>query len=200
MLTTSFSRIVDVESIYLHDTRRDLPDQVMEGEQGWIVQGILSRALFHRPPLSGQKTFTVLSPHESNIYAQKRGVAKKLIFTIRAIMVGQQIDVVAGDFSGTAWRCSNRDNISTLDDALRIANATGPLTTVGTRINSQQLGRRLWIPQATRFGSLLESAHARCVLRPTQNSRSASHRSKLPSRDMAPPGFRRLAQHSFTAW
>ena len=33
---------------------------------------------------------------------KKRGIAKKLILTIRAIMIGQQIDVVAGDFNGTA--------------------------------------------------------------------------------------------------
>ena len=81
------------------------------------MQGVLSRASFRRPPLSGQKTFTVLSLHVSNIYAKQRGIAKKLILTIRAIMIGQQIDVVAGDFNGTAWRCSNRDNISTIDEA-----------------------------------------------------------------------------------
>ena len=47
----------------------------------------------------------------------KNGVLqKKLILTIRAIMIAQQIDVVAGDFNGTAWRCSNRDNISTIDE------------------------------------------------------------------------------------
>ena len=32
-------------------------------------------------------------------------------------MIGQQIDLVAGDFNGKAWRCSNRDNISTIDGA-----------------------------------------------------------------------------------
>ena len=53
----------------------------------------------------------------SNIYAKKRGIAEKLILTIRAIMIGQQIDVVAGDFNGTAGRCSNKDNISTIDEA-----------------------------------------------------------------------------------
>ena len=26
-------------------------------------------------------------------------------------MIGQQIDLVAGDFNGKAWRCRNRDNI-----------------------------------------------------------------------------------------
>ena len=59
----------------------------------------------------------MLSLHISHIYAKKRGIAKKLILTIRAIMIGQQVDVVAGDFNGTAWRCSNRDNISTIDEA-----------------------------------------------------------------------------------
>ena len=33
-------------------------------------------------------------------------------------MIGQQVDVVAGDFNGTAWRCSNRENISTIDEAI----------------------------------------------------------------------------------
>ena len=33
---------VEVESIYLHDARRDLLDQVMEGEQGCFLQGVLS--------------------------------------------------------------------------------------------------------------------------------------------------------------
>ena len=67
------------------------------------MQGVLSRASFRRHPLSGQKTFTVVSPRISNIYAKKRGIAKKLILTIRAIMIGQHFDLVAGDFNGTAW-------------------------------------------------------------------------------------------------
>ena len=44
---------VKVKSIFLHDTRRELLDKVMEGDQGWILQGVLSRASFRRP-LSGQ--------------------------------------------------------------------------------------------------------------------------------------------------
>ena len=58
----------------------------------------------------------VVSTHKPHL-RQKRGIAKKLILTIRAVMIGQQIDVVAGDFNGAAWRCSNRDNISTIDEA-----------------------------------------------------------------------------------
>ena len=34
-----------------------------------------------------------------------------------AIMLGQHVDLVAGDFNVTAWRCSNRNNISTIDEA-----------------------------------------------------------------------------------
>ena len=69
------------------------------------MQSVLSRASFRRPPVSGQVTFTVLSLHISNNYAKKKGIAKKLILTIRAIMIGEQIDLVAGYFNGTAWRC-----------------------------------------------------------------------------------------------
>ena len=108
---------VDVKSIYIHDTRRELPDQVMEGEQGWVLQGDLSRASFRRSPVSGQKIFTVLSLHISNINAKKKGIAKKLIQTLRAIMISEEVCLVAGDFNGTAWRCRSRDNLSTIDEA-----------------------------------------------------------------------------------
>ena len=90
----------------------------MEGEQGWVLQGVLSRASFRRPPVSGQVTFTVLSLHISNISAKKKGIAKKLILTLRAIMISQEVDLVAGDFNGTAWRCPSRDNLSTIDKPL----------------------------------------------------------------------------------
>ena len=118
---------VDVKSIYLHDTRRDLPDQVMEGEQGWVMQGVLSRASSRRSPVSGQKYFTVLSLHISNIYAKKKGIAKKLILTLRAIMISQEVDLVAGDFNGTAWRCRSKDNLSTIDEAFTDCALPTPL-------------------------------------------------------------------------
>ena len=110
----TFHPDINVKSIYLHDTRRGLPDQIIEGEQGWVLQGVLSRASFRRSAVSGQRYFTVLSLLISNISAKKKGIAKKLVLTIRAIMISQEVDLVAGDFNGTAWRCSNRNNISTL--------------------------------------------------------------------------------------
>ena len=98
-------------------SRRDLPAQVIEGEQEWVLQGVLSRATFRRPPVSGQKYFTVLSLHTSNIYAKKNGIANKLILTLLAIMISQEVDLVAGDFNGTAWRHRGKDNLSTVDEA-----------------------------------------------------------------------------------
>ena len=109
---------INVKSIYLHDTRRGLPGQIVEGEQGWVLQGVLSRASFRRAAVSGPKFFTVLSLHISNIYATKKGIAKKLILTLRATMISQEVDLVAGDFNGTAWRCRSRDNLSTIDEAI----------------------------------------------------------------------------------
>ena len=53
----------------------------------------------------------------SNIYVKKRGIAKKLILTIRAVMLGEHVDLVAGDFNGAAWRCISRNNISTIEEA-----------------------------------------------------------------------------------
>ena len=64
-----------------------------------------------------KKSFTVLSLHISNIYAKKKGITKKLILALRAIMISQDVDLVAGDFNGTAWRCRSRNNLSTLDEA-----------------------------------------------------------------------------------
>ena len=81
-----------------------MPDKVREGETGWVIQGVLARASFRRQPPSGQRSFTVLSLHISNNYAQKRGIGKKLFLTKRAVMLDGKVDLVAGDFNGAAWR------------------------------------------------------------------------------------------------
>ena len=108
-------------------TRRGVQDQVVEGEQGRVLQGVLSRASFRRAAVSGQKFFTVLSLHISNIHARKKGIAKKFIQTLRAIMISQEVDLVARDFNGTAWRCRTRDNLSTIDEAFADCALPTPL-------------------------------------------------------------------------
>ena len=67
-------------------TRRDLLDHVLEGEQGWVLEGVLSRAIFRHPPVSGQMYVTVLYLHIRNIYAKKKGIAK-FTLTLRAVMI-----------------------------------------------------------------------------------------------------------------
>ena len=78
---------------------------IVKGEQGWFfLQGVLPRAIFRRPPVSGHKYFTVMSLHIGNTYAKKKGIAKKLIQTLRAL-------------KPMAQRCRSRDNLSTIDEA-----------------------------------------------------------------------------------
>ena len=95
-----------------HDTRRDLLNQVMEGEQEWVLQGVLSRASCRRSPVSGQKNFTVLSLHISNGYAKKKGIAKKLILTLPWRY---------------SWRYRSKDNLSTIDEAFASCALPTPL-------------------------------------------------------------------------
>ena len=113
---TSFSD-VKVKSNHFHDVRRALPDNVFEGESGWVIHGIISRASFRRQPFSGQTSLTVISFHMNNNFAKKRGIGKKLILTIRAMMLEEHVDVVAGDFNGAAWRRDNSNSISIIEEA-----------------------------------------------------------------------------------
>ena len=92
------------KSIYLHDVRLDLPDKVVEGETGSVIQGVISRATFRWQTLSGQRTFTVLCLHINNSFAMKRGIGRKLLLSFRAVMVAEHVDLVAGDFNGAAKR------------------------------------------------------------------------------------------------
>ena len=91
---------------------------------------LLSRASFRWAAVSGQKFFTVLSLHISNVYAKKKGIAKKLIQTLRASLISQEVDLVAGDFNGTAWRCRSRDNLSTIDEVFSDCALPTPQTSV----------------------------------------------------------------------
>ena len=42
------------------------------------------------------------------VYAKKRGIGKKLILTIRVVMLGEHVDLVAGDFNGATALCQRR--------------------------------------------------------------------------------------------
>ena len=100
---------VNVKSIYLHDTRR-------ETKAGFY------RACYHVPlfvdNLSAAKKHSRSCRYTFVTYTLRNVVlGKKLILTIRAVMLDENVDLVAGDFNGAAWRCSNRNNISTIEEA-----------------------------------------------------------------------------------
>ena len=94
-----------------------------------------------------QTVFTVLSLHINNVYAKKRGIAKKIIQAVRSLMISQDIDLVAGAFNGAAWRCRSRDNLRSIgeafaDCALRTPPGPPPLWGSGSIPNNW--GGRLW--------------------------------------------------------
>ena len=95
---------------------RIVTDYFVEGEHGRVLQGVASRASFRRAASSGQTVFIVLSLHINNVFAKKRGIAKKIIQAVRALMISQHIDLIAGDFNGAAWRCRSRDNFRSIDE------------------------------------------------------------------------------------
>ena len=73
----TFHPDINVEWIYLLDTKRG-QDQIVEEEQGWVLQGVLSRPSILRTAFSGQKFFTVLPLRVSNIYAKKKTSPRSL--------------------------------------------------------------------------------------------------------------------------
>ena len=92
---------------------------------------------FARQPLNDQKAFTALSLHINNVYAKKRGIGKKFILTIRAVMLSENVDLVAGGLNGAAWRRDNSNNFRIIEEAFAdcaLPMPPGPI--VGTRIDS----------------------------------------------------------------
>ena len=102
----TFFSDIKVSSIYLRDTRACEKYKITEGESGWVMQGVVSKATFRRKPRNGQQTVSVMSLHNNTFFVKKRGIGEKLL-TIRALMQDEHVDLVAGDFSGSAWRQSN---------------------------------------------------------------------------------------------
>ena len=127
----TFFSDIKVTSIYLHVLRSCQQDKVKEGESGWVLQGVISRASLRRQPRGGKSSFTVMSLHINNNYAKKRGIGKKLLLTIRALMLEEHVDLVAGDFSGAAWRrlCGN-GRLSIIEEAFADTNLPMPPTDV----------------------------------------------------------------------
>ena len=110
----------------------------MKENMDGFYRGLCHVLLFAGPQPVVQKALTVLWLHINNAFARKKSIAKKVIQTIRATMISQDIDLVAGDFNGTAWRCRNRDNLSTIDE---VFDEISHLLSTVTRRTSSRLFR-----------------------------------------------------------
>ena len=80
-----------------------------ESEAGWVFRAVVSRAASRRVPPSGKPYFTVMSLHINNNYAKRRGIAKKRVVSNPYRCVSEQVDMVAGDLHGAAWRKKSVD-------------------------------------------------------------------------------------------
>ena len=81
-----------------------------------------------REEASGRHYFTMVSLHIKNTHAKKRRIAKHLLLAVRTVMHQQQVDLVAGDFNGAAWRRqsgSDSRSISSIEEAF--VNTSLPL-------------------------------------------------------------------------
>ena len=149
-----------VSSTHLHDTGACEQDKITEGGSGWVLQGVGSRAAFRRQPCSGQKSFTVMS------LARKRGIGKKLLLTIRAVMLEEHVDLVTGDINGAAWCQSNSNNpqpTSIIEEAFcrhRFSDAAWPHTVVRPRCSTRRMERcELFVKPRT----LVENGRSVCM-------------------------------------
>ena len=132
--------------VYIHGTRNGQQQVVKEGQLGWVLQAVISRATFWRIPRNSKSHFTMMSFHIiNNQYAKKRGIAENLLLAVRTAMQQEQVDMVAGDVNGAAWRRRSGDDQrldSTIEEAF--ANRTysipqGPFSIVETRWGSRKM-------------------------------------------------------------
>ena len=143
---------IDVKSIDLHDTRRDLPDQVMEGEPGMgharcSFTCLISSITIQRPEV----LYSVVSTYQQHLRQEERHFLKKLTW-LQVISMVLRGDVAAETTSVLLTKpilivpCLRH----------RAPHHCGD----PDPSHPEQLGRRLWISQTTGFSTLLESVHS----------------------------------------
>ena len=112
-------------SVYIHD-RKSGQHVVKEGQ---VLQAVISRGMVRRTLRDGNPHFTMMSRHINNSYAKKRGIAKNVPVAVRTAV--QQVDMVAGDFTGAAWRRKRGESqqcVSTIEEAFADTNLLVPWT------------------------------------------------------------------------
>ena len=135
--------------------------------------------------------YSVVPTYQQHL-RQKKGIAKKLILTLRAIMISQEVDLVARDLNCIPWRSRSRDNLSTIDEAFMdsiLPTPPGPPPLWGPGSipdNWADVCGFLKPPGSQRFWKVNEHG-AFSIPRKALGMR--------PNDQMAPSGFRRLEQH-----
>ena len=85
---------MQVNSVYIHDTRNGQQQVVKEGQTGWVLQAVIARATFWRIPRNGKSYFTMMSLHINNQFAKKRGVGKNLLLIASCLISSPSISHV----------------------------------------------------------------------------------------------------------
>ena len=118
-----------------------------------------------------RKSSRIVAAHQQCL-CQEKCNGKKIIQTICALMISQNIDLLVGDFNGTGWRCRSRDNISTIDEVFSdcALPTAGPHIIVGTPIHTEQLGGRLWVFSSPWLSTILESEQTWCLFHSSTSS------------------------------
>ena len=65
----TFHSDVRDNSVHIHDTRTGHQQVVKEGESGWVLKNVVSRASFRRILRNGKSFCTMMSLHINNQYA-----------------------------------------------------------------------------------------------------------------------------------
>ena len=93
----TFFSDIKVSSFYLHDTRACEKYKMTEGESGWAMQGVVSKAAFRRQPRHGSCLCT------STTTLPKSAPSGRSFFSKFALSCRMS----TGDFNGASWRQSS---------------------------------------------------------------------------------------------
>ena len=77
---------------------------------------LLFKARLRRPPKEGNSTYTAVSAYLSNTTAKRRDVAKQLLGQFRKVAVGNDADIIAGDFKSSARRDRGNSRVSSIEE------------------------------------------------------------------------------------
>ena len=149
-------------SVYIHD-RKSGQHVVKEGQNGWVLQAVISRGMVRRTPRNGKPHFTMMSLHINNSHAKKRGIAKNVPVAVRTAV--QQVDMIAGVFNCAAMRRKRGEShqcVRTIEEAFantQPASTLAVLHPCGDPVASQTNGQTCAGGSETEWQIRMHGAH-----------------------------------------